>query len=79
MPSGAFWYVHIAGCDPARQGRGLGSAAIRAGLDRMGQLPTYLETATERNVALYKRLGFAITDEWRVGGGGPRFWSMLHR
>lgn len=77
MPSGPFWYLHIAGCDPDQQGRGLGSAAIRGGLDRTGGTPVYLETATERNVALYQRLGFVVTGEWQVTGGGPRFWSML--
>ena len=69
---------HIAGCDPAHQGKGLGGAAVRAGLERAaGRLPAYLETAKERNLAFYQRLGFRVTDEWSVPGGGPRFWSML--
>lgn len=78
MPSGDFWYLHIAGCDPAAQGRGLGGQAIRAGLSRVARrFPTYLETATEQNIGLYQRLGFAVTDTWRVGHDGPMFWSML--
>lgn len=78
MPSGDFWYLHIAGCDPAHQGRGLGAAAVRGGLTRAARrLPAYLETATERNVGFYLGLGFAVTAEWQVPGGGPRFWSML--
>lgn len=78
MPAGDFWYLDIAGCDPDRQGRGLGRAAVQAGLDRAaGRLPCYLETATERNLDFYQRLGFAVADEWRVGSEGPRFWSML--
>jgi ribosomal protein S18 acetylase RimI-like enzyme len=78
MPAGAFWYLHVAGCDPAQQGRGHGSAAIRAGLERAaGRLPCYLETATEANLGFYARLGFAVTDEWRVPGTALRFWSML--
>ncbi len=78
MPAGAFWYLHIAGCDPAHQGKGLGGAAIRGGLDRLatGRLPTYLETATEANLGLYQRYGFAVTAEWKVGRDGPTFWSM---
>ena len=77
MPSGQFWYLHIAGCDPAQQGRGHGAAAVRAGLRRAaGRLPACLETATERNLGFYTGLGFAITGEWTVPGGGPRFWSM---
>ncbi len=77
-PSGAFWYLHFAGCDPADQGKGLGAAAVRGGLERAaGRLPVYLETATERNLGFYQGLGFAVTSEWRVPGGGPCFWSML--
>lgn len=79
FPEEPFWYLHIAGVDPARQGRGLGGAAIRAGLaraDREG-VPAFLETATERNLGLYRALGFAVTAEWSVPGAGPRFWSML--
>ena len=79
FPSGDYWYLHIAGCDPATQGRGHGGAAIRAGLDRIGGsgLPVYLETATEKNVGFYRGLGFEVTAEWMVPNGGPRFWSML--
>lgn len=78
MPRGDFWYLHIAGCDPAHQGRGHGASAVRAGLTRAAcRLPAYLETATERNVGFYTGLGFRPTSEWTVPGGGPRFWSML--
>jgi ribosomal protein S18 acetylase RimI-like enzyme len=78
MPRGDFWYLHIAGCDPAAQGRGHGAAIVRAGLDRAARrLPAYLETATEANLGFYGALGFAVTDEWHVPDGGPRFWSML--
>lgn len=78
MPAGDVWYLHIAGCDPAAQGRGLGRQALAAGLSRAaGRLPCYLETATERNLGFYASAGFAVTDEWRAGRDGPRFWSML--
>ena len=78
MPQGDFWYLHIAGCDPAAQGKGLGGGAIRAGLDRFGRTEDcYLETATEKNIGIYNSLGFEVIDTWTVSGGGPRFWSML--
>ncbi len=78
FPGEAAWYLHIAGCDPVAQGRGFGAAAVRAGLDRIAGsgLPTYLETATEKNLAFYRALGFDVTAEWTVPKGGPRFWSM---
>lgn len=78
FPGKSAWYLHIAGCDPAAQGKGFGAAAVRGGLDRIAGsgLPTYLETATEKNLGFYRALGFVVTDEWCVPKGGPRFWSM---
>ncbi|APX67719.1 GNAT family N-acetyltransferase [Sphingomonas sp. gentR] len=79
FPAEPFWYLHIAGVDPAQQGRGLGGASIRAGLARCDAdgVSAYLETATESNVGLYTRLGFQLTGEWSVPKGGPHFWSMI--
>jgi len=78
-PPGDYWYLHIAGCDPAAQGRGLGGAAVRSGIERIAGsgLRTYLETATERNLSFYRALGFDIIGEWTVPKGGPLFWSMM--
>ncbi len=78
MPREPFWYLHIAGCDPAHQGKGLGRAAVRAGLERIeaSGVPQYLETATEANLGFYQALGFRVTQDWRVGTDGPRFWSL---
>lgn len=77
FPPQPFWYLHIAGADPAHQGQGLGRAVIQAGLDRVGDLPAYLETGKQRNVGFYESLGFHVREEWDVPGGGPHFWSML--
>jgi GNAT superfamily N-acetyltransferase len=67
------YYVRDIGVLPAAQGKGLGSALLRATLDRCDRerLPAYLEASSERNAALYERLGFQITDELRVGGSPP--------
>ena len=75
----AFLYLHYAGVAPEHQGQGLAGAAIRAGQARAAAqgLPVHLETATETNVGIYLRLGFAVTGEYDVPGGGPHFWSML--
>ena len=79
-PPGPYWYLHIAGVDPAHQGKGLGSASIRQGLARAREdgLPAFLETATPSNVGLYQSLGFEVIDDWHVPKGGPKFWSMLN-
>ncbi|WP_255586632.1 GNAT family N-acetyltransferase [Hephaestia mangrovi] len=80
-PKTAFWYLHIAGCDPAFQGRGIGGAIIRHGLARTAgdNLPCYLETPLEKNVGFYRGLGFELVDTWDVPRGGPRFWSMARQ
>jgi ribosomal protein S18 acetylase RimI-like enzyme len=76
FPPQPFWYLHIAGCTPAAQGRGLGAAAVRAGLERIGGASACLETANEANLGFYRNLGFEVTDRWAVPEGGPVFWSM---
>ena len=65
---------------PEHQGKGLGSAAIRAGLTRArsDSLPVYLETARDSDAELYDNLGFKVIGEWDVPKGGPHFWSMLY-
>jgi GNAT superfamily N-acetyltransferase len=67
------YYVRDVGVHPDMQGRGLGSALLRPTLDRCDQesLPAYLEASSERNAALYERLGFQLTDELRIAGSPP--------
>lgn len=79
VPKGEAWfYLKMAGVHPDRQGKGLGGAAIRAGLARAAArgVPSVLETATQSNVGLYQRLGYRVLSEWDVAGGGPHFWTM---
>jgi ribosomal protein S18 acetylase RimI-like enzyme len=71
------WYLFILGTEPAAQGRGLGSALLAqvlAGVDADG-MPAYLESSSERNLALYGRHGFEVTSEVVIPGG-PRIWPM---
>jgi RimJ/RimL family protein N-acetyltransferase len=79
-PEEPHWYLHIAGCSPQAQGKGFGSAVIRAGLARSDAdgVPAYLETANEANLAVYGALGFQVTHRWTVKDG-PRCWSMLRK
>ncbi|MDX6659024.1 MAG: hypothetical protein QOH62_3817 [Solirubrobacteraceae bacterium] len=77
-PEDPHLYLAVLGTDPSAQGRGIGSALLRPGLelcDRDG-LPAYLESSKERNVAFYARFGFRVTEEVRMPGDGPSVWPM---
>ena len=71
-------YLWFLGVAPAAQGRGVGSALLRAANARLDaeRLPAYLETATTRNVALYERHGFKVTSEHKARADAPNMWSM---
>jgi ribosomal protein S18 acetylase RimI-like enzyme len=71
------WYLFILGTEPAAQGRGLGSALLDQMLARVDAegMPAYLESSSERNLALYGRHGLEVTSEVVIPGG-PRIWPM---
>ncbi len=68
-PDEEVWYLPIIGVDPAHQGKGLGSALMKAALARIDEagLPAYLESSNPRNISLYERHGFEATGEIQVG------------
>jgi ribosomal protein S18 acetylase RimI-like enzyme len=71
------WYLFILGTEQAAQGRGWGSALLAEMLARVDAdgMSAYLESSSERNLALYARHGFEVTDEVAIPGG-PRVWPM---
>jgi ribosomal protein S18 acetylase RimI-like enzyme len=71
------YYFADIGVAPEVQGRGIGSALMRPTLERCDArgLPAYLEASSERNAALYERLGFRLIRELRVAGSPP-LWLM---
>ncbi|MEA2468209.1 MAG: hypothetical protein QOJ57_2335 [Thermoleophilaceae bacterium] len=76
-PKPPHWYLAVLGTDPSRQGEGLASSLLRRVLDECDrdEVPAYLETGTERNVAFYIRHGFMVTEELQLPKGPP-IWLM---
>jgi GNAT superfamily N-acetyltransferase len=72
------YYIPYIGVAPEAQGHGLGTALLRPTLDRCDRegLPAYLEATSERNAALYERLGFRHRGELRLASSPP-LWPML--
>jgi GNAT superfamily N-acetyltransferase len=71
------WYLAVLGTDPEHQGQGLGSALLQpvlADCDRL-EIPAYLETGKESNVAFYSRHGFQVTERIDLPAGPP-MWLM---
>ena len=64
------------GVSTAAQGKGVGSAMLKAQLAPVDaqHLPAYLETSSQRNVDLYARHGFEITGEFDKPG--LHMWTM---
>jgi ribosomal protein S18 acetylase RimI-like enzyme len=71
-------YLMFLGVAQVAQGHGVGSRLLKVGTDRCDAagLPAYLETQTERNIALYRRHGFEVTGENRPAPDAPPLWSM---
>ncbi len=68
-PSVPHFYLGILGVDPARRGRGLGSALLApvlAECDRTGAV-AHLESSNPRNIGLYERHGFRVVHGYRCG------------
>jgi ribosomal protein S18 acetylase RimI-like enzyme len=76
-PKPPHWYLAVLGTDPSRQGEGLATRLLGVVLDECDrdEVPAYLETGTERNVAFYTRHGFKVIEELRLPKGPP-VWLM---
>lgn len=74
-PATPHYYLETLGVEPARQGRGLGSAMLRkiAAVLDADNSECVLETANDRNVVLYRRFGFEVVSEELILGAQVRF------
>ncbi len=77
-PAKPHWYLFVLGTDTPHQGKGVGSALLRPVLERCDRdgVPAYLESSKEKNLPLYERNGFRVTEEFVVPHGGPKIWLM---
>lgn len=79
-PEEQHWYLPMIGVEPYSQGRGVGAELMRyavARCDREGAV-AYLESSNPRNIPLYRRHGFEVLGEIRVGAA-PLVTPMLRR
>jgi hypothetical protein len=67
LPSERHWYLGILATDPAHSGKRWGRLAMEQGLQQaqLDGRPAYLETTTDKNVAIYSASG------WDVSGSVP--------
>ena len=77
-PEAPHYYLAVLGVDPEMQGRSLGGQLMRPVLDKCDSehMPAYLESSKEKNVPLYERNGFKVTEKYQVPNGGPPMWLM---
>jgi GNAT superfamily N-acetyltransferase len=76
--SSAAWYLSIVGVATSAQGQGVGGRLIRATLAEADQIgaPSFLETFSQRNVALYERLGYSVVASYEEPITQSQYWLM---
>jgi ribosomal protein S18 acetylase RimI-like enzyme len=76
-PHTPHWYLQTIGTDPAKQGKGYGSLIMRQQLAvaDAADMPCYLESSKDTNIAIYKSFGFEVTGEIKIPEG-PTLWPM---
>lgn len=75
------WYLYPIGIDPIYQGKGYASVLLRAKISEVDRqnVPCYLETSTEKNVAIYQHFGFETVEEGIIPETDVPFWAMLRK
>lgn len=72
------WLLTLLGTVPEHRRRGLASATLAPALARCDAdgVPAVCETSDPANLAFYARHGFEVTNERRLGEGGPPSWTL---
>ena len=75
------YYLYLLGVDPASWGQGLGRDLMNKMLARADRekKPCYLETQNEKNVAVYRSVGFEVTSSSQLAGHDLHVWTMKRR
>lgn len=74
-PSEPHWYLAYIAVDPVHRGKGLGTALMNYSLDIIDcqRMPAYLVSTNAANLSIYKRHGFELLAEVRVGNSPIRY------
>jgi len=79
-PAPIFWFLHTLGVAADVQGRGLGSESLREVLRQVvdpSGLPATVITSKPANLMFYRRAGFEVIHEERIGNeNGFSFWYL---
>lgn len=69
------WYLTLIAVDPAKRGRGYGAALMSHALEIVDRdkRSAYLESTNAANLSLYKRFGFELLAEVRIGQSPARY------
>jgi ribosomal protein S18 acetylase RimI-like enzyme len=78
-PPEPYFYLAFVGVAPRFQGTGLGTALLESTLGRVDAvgMPAFLENSNPRNIKLYERFGFRVTDEISARKDAPPLYAML--
>ena len=74
-----YYYLSPVAVDPRFQGQGYASRLIKPMLARLQaeKIPCFLETQSERNVAMYGHFGFRILEKIDIPGVAISHWAMV--
>lgn len=77
-PTEPHYHLAFIGTDPARKGKGLGSALMTQMTQRcdLEGIPAYLENSNPQNEAFYVRHGFSVTSRLDLPVGAPPATAM---
>jgi len=77
-PKEPHFYLFTIGVVPEGQGKGLGGALLRSGLEKVDRasMPAFLESSKPENIPIYQRYGFELTQGPDLPEGCPPIYPM---